>query len=114
MAEVIIVTGRRINWTFWGYGFDETGGYSMQPQLYPETGEGGAPWEDPSIYETHNALCQTPADAAKSISNTIMSTEATRGANNWTKYEYGALIVKSGDRYGAYNNLVQTDWQNGW
>lgn len=109
----IVVFGQRIalsgNWTFWAYP-DESGGYSPYPQLEPVSPEGGGTsWEN-GLYEVHNALCVSPQDAAKSISNTIMSTDDSGSTNNWTKYEYGTTIVRTGTQFGAHNNKIYTDW----
>jgi len=104
----IIVTGRRISHRFWGFGFDETGGYSIHPQLEPETGS-GASWEN-NLSEIHNAKCATPQDAAKSISNAIIRTADTGSENNWKKFEYGTAIVRDGSRYIAFQHRIQTDW----
>jgi hypothetical protein len=116
MTDLIVVIGPRRSSTtgtsqFWGFGVNESGGYETDPQLYPvdSEGGGGGTWEN-ELAEIHTAQCQTGRDAAKSISSTIMRTDDTGSPNNWQKFEYGATIVKNGDRYAAFNSKVYTDW----
>lgn len=118
MADIIVI-GRRLGGgaSFWGWGFDQNGGWLDSPQLFPVeegSGGGGVDWEN-DLHEIHNALCGTRKDAALSIAETIKATDDTGSPNNWKKYEYGAVIENRGpDRIGAFRDRVHTDWQPGW
>lgn len=114
--EDIVITGRRIgpDLDYWDSGGGE-GGSSGSSGTGGGSGTGGT---GGTAVEQHTQDCGTEDGAATQVANHVMGVlppgvsgpedpVTTSTGNDWTKVEFGALIVKNPNgSFGAFNDMI--------